>query len=83
MMAGLQRESNPRYSPHRTSVPLAGILNVMVMTARALSHYNIVVEIAGGAVSYIISLILLKVFDLDAVSAMQSLIKRPGIPIYA
>ncbi len=76
IMAGLLWKSKLQYVPDWSMLRLAGVLIVMILTVRALSQYNIIVEIAGGATAYILSLFFLRVFDSDDMAAVQSLIKK-------
>lgn len=65
-----------RYYPDWTILRLAGVLIMMVLTVRTLGNFNIVIEIAGGAISYVIFLFVMKVFDDEDLLYIKSIINR-------
>jgi len=55
-----------------------------VLTVRALGNFNIALEIIGGAISYVIFLFALKVFDDEDLVYIRSIIQRgaTNVPRY-
>jgi O-antigen/teichoic acid export membrane protein len=76
IMGGQLWLNSLRYVPDWTILRLAGALILMVLTVRALDNFNVAIEIVTGALSYLISLFMLKVFDAEDLVYIKSLIKR-------
>jgi len=84
IIGGLLWLNSLRYYPDWTILRLAGVLMVMVLTVRALGNFNIALEIIGGAISYVIFLFALKVFDDEDLVYIRSIIQRgaTNVPRY-
>jgi len=65
-----------RWTPDFYLLRLIVVAFVMILSVRFLLQFNIIIAVAGGAVSYAASLFLLKVFDGDDIFHMKSLIRR-------
>lgn len=55
---------------------LAAALASMVLTVKVLMSFNVVVQVAGGAATYLLTLYLCGVLDRDEVSVLRSLVQR-------
>ena len=74
-------KSNMKYVPDWSIARLVVVLIAMAVTVNALSNYNIVIVVTGGAISYFISLFLFRVFDPEDINTMQSLFKKRAMSV--
>ena len=77
LMASFLWKSDLKYVPDWTIIlRLVGALIVMSVFVRILGNFSIVVEIFGGALSYIAFLFIMRVFDNEDILYMKILMKK-------
>ena len=65
-----------RYVPNFYLIRLALVVVAMAASVKFLIQFNVIAAIVGGAVCYMGSLFIMKVFDADDIFYMKSLIRR-------